>query len=102
MAATYNLLEKVGGVGSINSGAKDYQYIGTAYSIALSITVALAIIMIAIGGIQYTISWASASAKSDAKSRILNAIGGLVLALASYLILHTINPTILANPNFIK
>ena len=64
------------------------------------LTVALAILMIVVGGVQYTISWASSSAKGEAKTRIFSAIGGLVLALLSYLILQTINPA-LVTPSFI-
>jgi len=97
---TYNLLESIGEVTSIETGAKDYSYFKTAYNTALTITVALAVIMIVIGGVQYTISWASPSAKGDAKTRIWGAIGGLVLALASYLILRTINSSLVANPAF--
>lgn len=99
---TYNLLEPIGEVKSVNYGASDYRYLSTVYGVALSITVALAVLMIVIAGVQYTVSWASPSAKGEAKSRIWNAIGGLVLALASYLILRTINPAFLAAPTFFK
>ncbi|HEY9583034.1 MAG TPA: pilin [Candidatus Paceibacterota bacterium] len=88
----YELLESIGGITSVEP--RGYEYFTLAYKYALSITVALAVIMIVIGGVQYTISWASPSAKGDAKNRILSAIGGLVLALASYLILQTINPAL--------
>lgn len=61
--------------------------------IAIQLAGMLAVIMIIVGGIQYvsTDSW---SGKSDGKQRIQAALGGLALALASYIILNTINPTL--------
>jgi hypothetical protein len=53
----------------------------------------LAVLMIVIGGIQYvsTDSW---SGKDSGKKRIQAALGGLLLALSSYLILNTIDPSL--------
>ncbi|HEY4493521.1 MAG TPA: hypothetical protein VJB98_02790 [Candidatus Paceibacterota bacterium] len=100
---TYTLLESLPGTpDTINTGAQNYSYFRTAYNMALTVTVALALIMIVVGGIQYTISWASPSAKGEAKDRILGAIGGLILALVSYILLKEINPALIADPNFIK
>lgn len=61
--------------------------------IAIQLAGMLAVIMIIVGGIQYvsTDSW---SGKSDGKQRIQAALGGLALALASYIILNTINPAL--------
>ena len=50
--------------------------------------------MIVIGGVEYIISGANESSRSDAKKRINSAISGLVLALVSYLVLYTINPSL--------
>ena len=50
--------------------------------------------MIVIGGVEYIISGASESMRGEAKKRIENAIWGLVMALVSYLVLYTINPSL--------
>ncbi|MES2213828.1 MAG: pilin [Patescibacteria group bacterium] len=52
---------------------------------------ALAVIQIVIGGFQYIMTEA-VGGKSSAKDTIQNAIIGLLLAIASYTILYTINP----------
>ncbi len=53
----------------------------------------LAVIMIIAGGIMYATTEAM-SGKAGAKTMIINAIFGLLLALCSYLILKTINPAL--------
>lgn len=55
----------------------------------ISIAVLLAGISFAVGGVQYIISM-----HADGKERMLGSILGLVLLLASYVILQTINPAI--------
>jgi len=50
--------------------------------------------MIVWGGIEYIASAASPSARSDANTRIWAALGGLLLALFSFLLLRTINPNL--------
>jgi len=59
-------------------------------------TVLLSVLFIVIGAIQYMTTDAVFS-KSEGKEKILSAIGGLILALSSYLILSTINPQIVSN-----
>src|SRR5690606_22709225 len=54
----------------------------------------LAVIMITLGGIQYMTTDAI-SGKTEGKAVITRALLGLMLALASWLILYTINPNIL-------
>jgi hypothetical protein len=75
--------------GTGNLGA----YINTVITFAIGLAGILAVIMIIIGGLQYvsTDAW---SGKSDGKNKIMAALGGLVLALASYMILNTVNPTL--------
>lgn len=72
----------------------------TIFNVVIAIAAVLAVIQIMWGGIQYMTvdAW---SMKSDAKDRINNAIIGLIIALVSWLILYTINPTIL-DLSFIK
>lgn len=60
----------------------------------------LALIMVIWGGIQY-ISTDSFSDKKDGKKRIQAALGGLLLALSTYLILNTIDPN-LTNLDLLK
>lgn len=50
----------------------------------------LAVLMIVIGGLQYILSFSSGS-KEEGKKRITYAIGGLILAISSFLILNTVN-----------
>jgi len=57
----------------------------------------LAVLMIIVGGAQYVLAGASGKPEDikDAQTRIKMAIGGLVLALSSWLILSIINPDLL-------
>ncbi len=69
-------------------------YLNTMFKLGIALASGLAVIMIIIGGIQY-MSTDAVSGKSDGKDRITSAIYGLILALASYVILNTINPKLL-------
>lgn len=69
------------------------EYIRTIYTFGLGFGALLAMLMIVVGAFQYTLSEAITS-KEDASERIKNAIIGLVLLLAAFLILNTINPQI--------
>ncbi|MEK7535832.1 MAG: pilin [Patescibacteria group bacterium] len=93
----YQLLESIDGTSEVDVGPNQFEYFSTVYGYALTLTVALAVLMIVIGGIQYTLSYIP-GVKEEAKGRIWGAIGGLLLALFSYLILETINPR-LVSPN---
>jgi hypothetical protein len=66
-------------------------YIGYIFKFAIAISAFLAIIMIIYGGFEIMLSEA-VPAKMDGKERIKNAIFGLIMVLASYLILRTIDP----------
>jgi len=67
------------------------EYIRTIYFFGLGFGTLLAFLMIVFGAVQYTVSEAVGS-KQDASDRIKSAIWGLVLLLAAYVILETINP----------
>ncbi|MEJ0001711.1 MAG: hypothetical protein WDN09_00775 [bacterium] len=69
-------------------------YLNMIIKILIGIAAVLAMIMIVAGGIQYMTS-GLVSSKEAGKHRITNAIIGLLLALAAYLILFTINPDLL-------
>lgn len=88
-AADYPLLQPLPTTGREVSDFPTY--IGRLIPFILGLAAVLAVVMIAIGGIEYAISEA-VDAKADAKDRITQAILGLLLALASWLILYTINP----------
>jgi hypothetical protein len=66
-------------------------YIGYVYKFAIAIAVFIAIVMIVYGGFEYMMS-DSVTSKSDAKSKFKSAATGLLMVLASYLILQTIDP----------
>lgn|SRR3989338_9683484 len=92
--AEYNYLVPLPGV---KTGTADLgNYFGAVYKLGLTLSVALALVMIVVGGIQYTSSFANPGAKTEALKRIWAAVGGLLLALLSWLILNTINPVILS------
>lgn len=66
-------------------------FLSNIFNLGIAVAVALSVIMITVGGIQYmtTDSWMK---KEEGKERIKNAFYGLALALISWLILFTINP----------
>lgn len=66
------------------------EYAQKAFIQILVVAAVLAVLMIVIGGIQYIASFTSSS-KGAGKEKITYAIGGLILALAAWLILNTIN-----------
>ena len=70
------------------------EYLTWAFRFVLALAGFLAVMMIVIGGVEYIISGASESMREEAKKRIENAIWGLVMALVSYLVLYTINPSL--------
>ena len=70
------------------------QYLTWAYKFALALTGFLAVMMIVIGGVEWIISGASESMRSEAKKHINGAITGLIMALVAYLVLYTINPSL--------
>lgn len=80
---------------SISSGSGQLvEFLAQAFQFGLAIAAALAVIMIVWGGVEIMLS-ESLFKKEDGKKKIEDAIWGLLLALVSWLILYTINPTIL-------
>ncbi|MBD3282522.1 MAG: hypothetical protein GF387_02860 [Candidatus Portnoybacteria bacterium] len=65
------------------------------YYFALGIAGVAALVVIIIGAAQYTFSAGNESQMSDAKNRIISAILGVILLLASVLILRVINPDLI-------
>src|SRR3990167_9043830 len=94
---TYTLLQPLpvaGGYLKDNENVTLKDYLTWAFRFILALAGFLAVMMIVIGGVEYIISGASESMRGEAKKRIENAIWGLVMALVSYLVLYTINPSL--------
>lgn len=81
-------------IGSTTSLSNYGQYVEVAYQWMLGASVVFSIIMIMIGGLQYTLA-AGGTDTSKAKKRIKNAIMGLVLLMSAYAILYTVNPQLI-------
>jgi len=64
------------------------------FTISIALAGVLAVLMIVIGGLEYLLSEAFTS-KADAIKRIQAALWGLIIILASVVILNTINPDLL-------
>ena len=67
-----------------------------------SFGVILAVVSVALGGLQYMAAGASIGNVKNSESKIFNAVFGLVLLLGSFLILSTINPEILKGNFFTR
>jgi len=93
-AVVYNLLEGIpGGPGKGSEVKSPGAYFVAIFKFGVGISIALAVLMLVIAGIEYMSP--TGSSKSDAKDRATMAILGLLLVLASYLILEAINPDLL-------
>ena len=94
-ASAYILLQKLPSPGGqLIEEITLADYLSWLFRFALAAAAFLAVVQIVIGGIQMMIGGASETQRSSAKSRIQDAIYGLLLALASWLILYTINPNL--------
>lgn len=71
------------------------EYLKGVYQYAVMGFGILAIIMIIISGVQWTL-FGSTEQKSEIQKRIIGALSGLLLAVSSYVILYTINPKLVA------
>lgn len=74
-------------------------YVNFIFKLALGVLMVLSVIMIIIAGVQY-MTVESIYGKSNARSRITNAVTGLLVALGIFIILSTINPRLVENVNF--
>ena len=90
--SNYCLLAPLPGLGdSVDTTQGVGSYINVLIKITIGLISVLAVVMLVVGGIEYMVS-NIAGEKASAKSRMTNAIFGLILMLSSYLILNTINP----------
>src|SRR3989344_3837039 len=89
--AGYSLLSPLPNIGG-ETGASDFSgYFGQMFRLAIGLAAIFAVFFMVVGGIQYmsTDAW---TGKKEGMTKIKNAFWGLVLVLASWLILNTINP----------
>lgn len=75
------------------------EFIIAVYRFAWAIALLLAMLMIVIGAIKYSTSGGDVGRIGDAKSQILSAIWGVALLLGAYLLLYTINPSLVSLKN---
>lgn len=98
----YKLLAPIGKLTQINTsggtcpGNPDITngvacYLNIIFKIGIGLAGALAVVMIVVASIQY-MGDESVFGKTEAKGKIFSAILGLIIALAAYAILNTINP----------
>ena len=87
-------LPLVGQGTSLTNNTSINEYLAGVFRLAISVAAVLAVIMIVVDGFKYMTSEAIGN-KKDALSGLRDALFGLVLLLASYLILFIINPSIL-------
>ncbi len=88
-------LQELPGVQTPGQGAVFFTYIGGIINLLIGVAAVLAIIFVAIGGAQY-VTIDSMSGKEGGKETITSALLGLMLVLASWLVLYTINPALLS------
>ena len=86
----------------ISPGASIPDLINGLFLISIAGGAILAVIMIGIGGLKYMASGGNMSSVSDAREMILNAVIGLILILATFIIFNTINSRIVANLDLSK
>lgn len=96
LAQGYNLLEKSVTPGIDQVTAANFpDYIHGLYLAILTITVVLSLVIFTYGALQYVLSIVP-GIKASGKDNMKNALFGLGIALASYLILQTINPDLVS------
>lgn len=98
-AAGYTLNVPLGDRGTITGGPAEY--ISTLYTFSLGLGAFLAMTMIIVGAVRYTIAAGNSSQQGDAKDQITNAVYGLILLFGAYLVLQILNPKLveLKNPD---
>lgn len=67
-------------------------YVEFIYRLAFFVGGALAVLMIILGGIEWTTAGVNPQAKNSAKDKLTKSIMGVLLLMASYVMLRTINP----------
>ncbi|MEI8130331.1 MAG: hypothetical protein WCG55_02385 [bacterium] len=84
---------KIDPTGKLNVSTGVGDYLKGMIKLIMGLIMVFAVFMVVVGGIEY-MSSVQVGEKEGAKTRIIGALGGVVLALSSYLILNTINPNL--------
>lgn len=71
------------------------EYISTVYTWMLGAGTTIAIIFVMVSGLRWTLGGMNAEQIGSAKKKITSAVVGLVLLLSTYLIIATVNPSLL-------
>jgi hypothetical protein len=71
------------------------EYVQALYNLFIGVVGILAVIMIMVGGFQWLLAAGNMQKITGAKTTIISAVMGLVLALTSYTILNLVNPQII-------
>ncbi len=71
------------------------EYISGVYQYLMAISVVIAIVMVMIGGLQYSVGGINSGQIEKGKTRIKNGMIGLVLLFSTYMIMYLINPELL-------
>jgi hypothetical protein len=92
---TYELLAPLPIFGKIfNASGKSFgDYLSIMFTFLVSFAGVLAVVMLIFGGIQY-MSTDSLSGTESGRAKMTQAIYGLIIVLASYVILNTVNPNL--------
>jgi len=69
-------------------------YVSSVYSLLLILSSVIAILVLMIGGVQYMLARGDSGAISKAKTRIQDALIGLVMVFSAYTILYFIDPSL--------
>lgn len=89
LAAEFTLLE--GDLPGIGESPGLSSYLGGVFNLSIGIAVTLAVLVITIQGVKYMFSDAG-GVKTEAKSRIWDALLGVVIIAVAWILLNTINP----------
>ncbi len=92
---SYKLLAPLPIFGSVfNASGKSFgEYLSIMFTFFVSFAGVLAVVMLIFGGIQY-MSTDSLSGTESGRSKMYQAVFGLIIVLASYVILNTVNPNL--------
>ncbi|AKM83941.1 TPA: hypothetical protein DCZ46_01245 [Candidatus Campbellbacteria bacterium] len=90
-AVEYKMLEKLPYINPNGEAVDLTTYLSGAFRLAFGVAILLAVFQLSFAGFKY-LTEESFTGKTNAKSKINNAIFGLVLIFVSYLLLNFINP----------
>ncbi|MDD2935447.1 MAG: hypothetical protein PHX25_03155 [Candidatus Pacebacteria bacterium] len=90
-AVEYKMLEKLPYINPNGEAVSLTTYLSGAFRLAFGVAILLAVFQLSYGGFKY-LTEESFTGKTNARSKINNAVYGLVLIFVSYLLLNFINP----------